>query len=283
MQTTTLPDDLKLSPVKDFFLFDYRNEQDLYKSKISLSMNTISFLQTGIKEVTAGEKTERIDHNSFLIMKAGNCLMTEKISEAARIYRSTLFFFTDAAVLAFLEKNQLYTPLPKKEQSFFSFAYDTFTQHFAEGLLSLKELPAQTKHRLLRLKFEELMLWLSHKHGSDFLNSLIRQTDNKVSRLSNVAESNKYNKLSLDELAFLCSMSVSTFKRAFVKQYEETPMKWFQRQRMEHVSRLLQTGQKRPIDLYETAGYENFSNFVQAFKKMFGQTPKQWQDRREFG
>ena len=72
-------------------------------------------------------------------------------------------------------------------------------------------------------------------------------------------------------------MSVSTFKREFFKQYQTTPIKWFHEKRLEHIALLLRTKQTRPIDLYEAAGYENFSNFIQAFKKRYGVTPKQYQ------
>jgi len=126
-------------------------------------------------------------------------------------------------------------------------------------------------------KFEEIMLYLVHQNSPDFLNSLVQNVDDRISRLTNIVENNKHNKLSLEELAFLCNMSISTFKREFSKLYQNTPMKWFNEQRLNHIAFLLRTKRSRPIELYEEAGYENLSNFVQAFKKQFGMTPKQYQ------
>ena len=123
------------------------------------------------------------------------------------------------------------------------------------------------------------MLYLTYQNGTVFLNSIVRHIDDKVSRLTNIVENNRFKKLSLEELAFLCSMSVSTFKREFSKLYQSTPMKWFNQQRLDHIAILLSTQNKRPIDLFEAAGYETFSNFVQAFKKRFGVTPKQYQNK----
>ena len=54
-------------------------------------------------------------------------------------------------------------------------------------------------------------------------------------------------------------------------------MKWFNEQRLNHIAFVLRTKRYRPVELYEDAGYENFSNLVQAFKKKFGVTPKQYQ------
>jgi len=129
----------------------------------------------------------------------------------------------------------------------------------------------------LKAKFEEIMLYLVHHNKADFLNSLVQNVDDKISRLTNIVENNKHNKLNLEELAFLCNMSISTFKREFFKRYQNTPMKWFNEQRLNHIAFMLKTKRNRPIELYEEAGYENFSNFVQAFKKKFGMTPKQYQ------
>ncbi|MEM6645353.1 MAG: helix-turn-helix domain-containing protein, partial [Bacteroidota bacterium] len=76
---------------------------------------------------------------------------------------------------------------------------------------------------------------------------------------------------------FLSHMSVSTFKRAFQQHYQDTPIRWFQRQRLAHAALRLRAGTHRPIDVFEEAGYQTFSNFVHAFKKAYGITPKRYQ------
>ena len=279
MEITILPKDLKIDASDNLQLFNYRNAQDIRKTKINLSKNTISFLRTGTKEVIGDDKTVQIDNQHFLIMKSGNCLMTEKISNSNKIYQSILLFFADEEAIDFLERHKLYSALPQEKKSFYVFNYDDFIQQFVKSLENVLLLPKTTQRQLLRTKFDEIMLYLTYKNGASFLNTIVQNVDDKVSRLTNIVDNNKYKKLSLDELAFLCSMSVSTFKRAFFKQYQNTPMKWFNEQRLNHIAVLLSTKNKRPIDLYEDAGYESFSNFVQAFKKKFGMTPKQYQNQ----
>ena len=282
MTITTLPKDLKIDTSNRLQLFDYKNPQDVQKTKINLSKNTISFLRTGVKEVIGDDKTAQIDNRRFLIMKSGNCLMTEKVSNSDKLYRSLLLFFDDEAALDFLEKHQLYSNIQAKQKSFFIFEYDDFIQLFVKSLEGMSKLPKITQRKILKAKFEEIMLYLTYQHGPSFLNSIVQNLNDQVSRLNNIVENNKLHRLTLEELAFLCSMSVSTFKRTFFKHYQSTPMKWFSEQRLNHIAVLLSTKQKRPIDLYEDAGYENFSNFVQAFKKQFGMTPKQYQQRGVF-
>jgi AraC-like DNA-binding protein len=279
MEITILPKDLKIDESDHLQLFNYRNPHNILKSKIQLSKNTISFLRTGTKEVIGDDRTVQINNQSFLIMKSGNCLMTEKISSSNKIYQSILLFFADEEVIGFLEKFKLYSSLPMEKKSFYTFKYDNFIQHFVESLDNILMLPKVTQRKILKTKFEEIMLYLTYQNGASFLNELVQNVDDKVSRMTNIIENNKHNKLSLEELAFLCNMSISTFKRDFFKQYQHTPMKWFNEQRLNHVAILLKTQSKRPIELYEDAGYEDFSNFVQAFKKKFNMTPKQYQNK----
>ena len=277
MEITVLPKDLKIGESQDLQLYNYRRTEDIKKTKINLSKNTISFLRTGTKEVIGDDKRVQIGNEHFVIMKSGNCLMTEKVSDSFKVYQSILLFFSDKEVLYFLEKYNQLSSRFKNYKSFYIFEYDNFIQNFVKSLEQILKLPKSIQAKILKNKFEEIMLYLVHQNNAVFLNSLVQNVDDKISRLSNIAENNKHNRLNLEELAFLCNMSVSTFKREFFKLYQNTPMKWFNEQRLNHIAFMLKTKRNRPIELYEDAGYENFSNFVQAFKKKFGMTPKQYQ------
>ncbi|MFK8058116.1 MAG: helix-turn-helix domain-containing protein [Saprospiraceae bacterium] len=277
MNTTILPVDLKLESTDAIQVFNYTTREDIIKTKIELSKNTISFLKVGTKEVIGDDKTAQIDNQRFLVMKAGHCLMTEKISNSSNIYQSILLFFSDDEVKSFLTRHELYANKSISQKTFYAFDYDTFILQFVDSLVWILSLPKETQQQMLKTKFEEIMLYLVHQNGADFLNAIVQNTDDKTVRLTNIVTNNRLKKLSLEELAFLCNMSISTFKRAFSSQYHVSPMKWFTEQRLKHAATLLRANSSRPIDVYEAAGYENFSNFVQAFKKQFGQTPKQYQ------
>ena len=85
--------------------------------------------------------------------------------------------------------------------------------------------------------------------------------------------------ISLEELAFLCNVSLSTFKRRFVKIYGSAPNKWILQKRMELAKKLLHHNEK-PGEVFYKVGYENHSSFSQSFKQAFGITPKQFQMRQ---
>ena len=157
-------------------------------------------------------------------------------------------------VLEFLEKNALQIQRPKERKWFYTFDYDQFLEHFVLSLEQLYQLPAKLQEQILKAKFNELMHYLVSQHGADFLNAIVQDRNEGNAHFINIIENNRYNKLSLEELAFLTNMSVSTFKRTFFKEYEKTPIKWFNEERLKHCASLLKRGQKRPIDLYEEGG-----------------------------
>lgn len=280
MKITVLPKDLNLNSETGIQLYNYKRIQDIQKTKINLSKNTISFLRKGTKEVVGNDETVQITNESFVLMKSGNCLMTENVSESFKLYHSVLLFFSDEEVMSFIEKYNLYSIHSKEQKSFHIFKYDKFIQSYVNSLEQTLNLTKDMQGKILQNKFEEIMLYLVHKNGSKFLNTLVSKLDDKIIRLTAIVENNKLSRLNLEELAFLSNMSISTFKREFVKVYSKTPMKWFSEQRLNHVAILLKSKKSRPVELYEEAGYENLSNFVQAFKKNFGMTPKQYQMKK---
>ncbi|MDB4025264.1 AraC family transcriptional regulator [Flavobacteriaceae bacterium] len=277
MNTITLPDELALNSILSIEVYDYESTQEISKQQILLNKNTFSFLQEGTKEVFFDNSSYAINNSQFLLMKSGNCLMTEKLSNVEEYYRSVLLFFSNEDVLKFIRKFELNAPDSKNYYSTYSFSYDVFIKRFVESLLDISKLSKKIQSRILETKFEEIMLYLVEFKGVEFLYSLISNSSNEHQKFIQTIESNQLNKLTIKELSFISNMSVSTFKREFEKHFRSTPSKWFQEKRLEHAAFLLKNNSKRPSDIFEEIGYETLSNFTQAFKLKFGLTPKQYQ------
>lgn len=139
---------------------------------------------------------------------------------------------------------------------------------------TLSDVPAVFTDNLLSVKFEELMLYLVNKYGAKFQAYLSSLISEEQSQFRKVVENNVYSNLKLDELAFLCNMSLSTFKRHFTAEYKVSPGKWLQDKRLQRAKDLLDSGTLKSSDIYLELGYNNLSNFSSAFKKKFGISPK---------
>jgi len=276
MEIISLPDNLNLDTEKSVLIHDYQTGSNINKGMINLTRNTFSFLLDGHKEVITDSETISIHNTEFLLMKSGHCLMTEQISPSNRNYRSILLFFSDDLVKELIQKHSLQLDKTLSVKTVQSFPYDDFINLYLQSLQQLHLLKPDQRQQLLEIKFEEIILYLIQRSGSGFLSTFVSE-HNREDEFIRVVESNMLNKLTLKELAFLANMSVSTFKREFEKQYQESPIKWFQNKRLEHSAHLLKNKNVRPSDIYLDIGYENLSNFIHAFKSKFGITPKQYQ------
>ena len=277
MNVITLPDELNLSSSNSIEIYDYINIKEISKQQIILSKNTFSFLQNGTKEVFFDNSSRLIDNAQFLLMKAGNSLMTEKFYNNETKYRSILFFFSNEAVFNFIRKFQLNPQDNASYASIYSFDYDLYIKGFIKSILNISKLSKSIQKNILDAKFDEIMLYLIEIKGVDFLYSLISDSDNSNQKFIQIVENNIVNKLSIKELSFLTNMSESSFKRLFKKHFKSSPGAWFREKRLEHSAFLLRNKSKRPSDIYQEVGYENLSNFTQAFKIKFGVTPKKYQ------
>lgn len=276
MRTIIVPDELT-NDTSSIIFFDYINPQEVSKQYILLNKNLFSFLQEGTKEVYFNHSSDIIDPQKFLLIKSGNCLMTERLSNKSNRYRNILFFFSDEEVLQFIRKFHIENKCTHSQSSTYSFKYDDFIKSFVNSLIDISKLSKSTQNKLLATKFEEIMLYLIELYGVDFLHSLMKNNDTQSQKFIQTIHYNQLNKLTIKELSFLLNMSESTFKREFEKHFNTSPSKWFQEKRLQHAAYLLKNKLKRPSEIYEEIGYKNLSNFVQAFKSKFGLTPKQYQ------
>src|SRR5690606_31502312 len=95
----------------------------------------------------------------------------------------------------------------------------------------------------------------------------------KLTDFETVVNNNLNKNLTVSQLAFLCNMSVSTFKRTFEKIFGMPPKKYFREYKLNRSMIMLKEG-KRPTEIYFELGYESLSAFSSEFKKHFGVSPK---------
>jgi AraC-like DNA-binding protein len=257
---------------QDLFVYDFKMSSDVVKSKVNLSMNMFSFLQVGKKQVHFAGTSVAVNKAQSLLLKKGNWLWTELLDTEA-VYYCKLFFFSEKKLTDFLSKYTNDVKPYKEDVPYFVIENDDYIAAFINSLSSNTFTDHSYSDALLVLKFEEIMLYLLNKYGStfeDYLHSLISK---EISPFKNVVESNVNSNLKLEEIAFLCNMSLSTFKRHFTSEYKEPPGKWLQDRRLQNAKELLEGGDLKASDIYLDIGYNNLSNFSVAFKKKFGISP----------
>lgn len=260
-QQTTLP---------DLFLYDLKMTEANVKTKVNLNMHMFSFLQVGQKQVHFADTGVLVDNSQSLLIKKGNCLWSELLDEEQGYY-CKLLFFTDERLTDFLTQHRSVKKPSTGTAPFITIENDEYIIAYLNSLSTLSKNGISDK--LLSIKFDELMTYLIHKYGAsfeDFLNSLVTL---EVSSFRKSVEQKIYTSLSLEEIAFLCNMSLSTFKRRFSKEFGQAPGQWLRDQRLLKAKALLSEGSVSPSEIYGDLGYSNLSNFSNAFKSKFGVSP----------
>ena len=127
---------------------------------------------------------------------------------------------------------------------------------------------------LLKLKLKEIILLLAKTDNAAAIRDLLSRLFNKADiDFKQVIEANIYNNLSLDELALLCNMSLSTFKREFDKNYDSSPAKYIRKRKLAKAAELLKNTNNRISDVAYDCGFSDLSHFSKSFQKAYQLSP----------
>lgn len=276
-----LPMDLFPDALSEKVIFHYYSARpSAARMRGILHRNAISLVIQGEKKIHFAEKTMNINDGEFHFLSAGNCLVPMEFIKH-QVFSIILLFFDDSTLQEIIAKHRGWqagvadTPLP-----YLSIPKDDFIRNYITSLQWLIHQPHFSAGMKL-LKFEELILYLLEKHPSALMSFQRKPHDDDAERkLRQVMETNITNNLSVEELAFLCNISVSTFKRRFTKVYGTSPNKWLLMRRMEIAASLLQHSSEKPSEVFYKIGYQNHSSFSESFKQVYGSTPREYQARK---
>ncbi|MES2656566.1 MAG: AraC family transcriptional regulator [Bacteroidota bacterium] len=285
MPVVNLPHDIDPDKKPESIVFhNYLASFNSLKGKSILHTNAISLVITGEKTMHFADKTVHIKDDEFHFLSSGNCLASVSISPLKK-FRSILLFFDSKVLTDFYVKyhakvspikaSQKFTPKP-----YIAFKKDEFVLHFIQSLqlLFASGNPISTEMKLL--KFEELMLHLLENYPEKLL-AFQNDKNHTLSdfEIRKAVETNIVNNMSIEELAFLCNTSLSTFKRRFTQIYGTSPKKWMLQKRIDLAKDLLHNEHIKPSDVFHQIGYENHSSFSESFKQNVGLTPKEFQEQ----
>ncbi|MCH9682591.1 MAG: helix-turn-helix transcriptional regulator [Deltaproteobacteria bacterium] len=93
-------------------------------------------------------------------------------------------------------------------------------------------------------------------------------------RIVSVMTTHGLTALQVPDLAELCAMSLSSFKRHFQSVYGTTPGKWLTKIRLDHARAMVVGGDVAVSEIGRACGYRDASAFIRAFRRRFGATPQ---------
>lgn len=100
----------------------------------------------------------------------------------------------------------------------------------------------------------------------------------KAKLISKHIENHYAEKLTIKEMAQVCSLSQSHFMKFFKSVFGMPFVPYLREYRLIMASRLLLTSSSSILEIAEETGFENLSYFNRSFKAMYGQTPREFRD-----
>ena len=243
-----------------------------------------------IVHVVTGKKTWHTTDGSFpaeagqsLYFKKGAAIVEQFFNEE---FCLLLFFIPDDFIRSVVKEyiEELDKPFEKiiANESTIRINNDVALNVFYQSMLSYFSGIERPSEALLKLKLKELILSILVSKNNPALSNYFKSIANReIPLMSEIMENNFRYNLSLENYAELCHRSLSSFKRDFQKQYNESPGKWLLNKRLEYSSVLIRNNNMNISQIVFESGFEDISHFSRSFKTKFGISPTQFRQQSQ--
>jgi len=145
---------------------------------------------------------------------------------------------------------------------------------FIESLEFYFQNPLLVNDDLLELKIKELILLLLQSKNIDSIQELVTDLySGKAVQLKEVVDLHLYSNLNLEELAKLSNLSLTSFKREFKKEFNDSPNQYFNRKKIEKAKELLSITKLSVAEIAYEVGFNDPYYFTRLFKQKSGCSP----------
>jgi len=147
-------------------------------------------------------------------------------------------------------------------------------EKYIEGLLFYFQHPALVNDDILVLKLKEIILLLAQTPNARAVQTIFTQLFSPTTyTFKQIIEANLFAQLSIDALARLNNLSLSSFKREFARHYNDTPANYIKTKRLEKAAELLVISTERIKDIAFNCGFNDLANFTKSFREKYQCTP----------
>lgn len=234
------------------------------------------YVMEGAYDSTSEQEQIRINAEESVLMKCGNYLSDMVTTPASDKYQAVAVHFYPDVLLKiyenklpdFLKKNIAPTTGMAKLKS------DILIKKYIEGLLFYFENPQIVDEEILILKLKEIIILLNKTKNAPEIKAVLSNLFHPASySLREIVDAHVYSIITIERMADLAGMSVSTFKREFRKIYSESPATYIRAKKIDKAVELLSATDLRTTEIAYECGFTSVSHFSRTFKQMVGIAP----------
>ena len=191
---------------------------------------------------------------------------------------TVVVFQLNGEFLQHLYKNQLPSWFnPTKEAEFNSVEKvekSLILDGFYDNLKTYLDAPVHLTEDVIGLKIKEMISILVQTDRTGQVRKIFGHLfSTSEFDFQEVIQKHLFDDLNIEDLAFLTSMSVSSFKRKFSSVYGTSPNKYMVSKRLEKAQTLLNTTDLRISEIAYDCGYSDVSHFSKTFKSYYNISP----------
>ena len=190
-----------------------------------------------------------------------------------------IHFFPDVIQLVFDNKipDLLSKKSNKKTPETMTIEYEQVVKSYISSLLIYFDKPSLVDDEIIKLKVRELiMLIIKSSPGEELNNILSSLFDQNKYTFKKIIDTHLYENLSLQDLATLTNLSLSSFKRKFTTIYRTSPAKYLKKKKLEKAKALLESTSLRIPEIAFECGLPDTKNFSRLFSSVYGISPSKY-------
>jgi AraC family transcriptional regulator, exoenzyme S synthesis regulatory protein ExsA len=232
----------------------------------------------GKTKINSPYEQKEIEHEESVVLKCGSYFADLLKYNTVQSYE-ILVFHLYPDLLRKIYKHQIPAFIKSTENKPFIhkvFPHDIIKK-FIESLYFYFDNPELVNDELLELKIKELVLLLVQTKNAESIVSLF--SDLFTPRNLNIKEvvnNHLFSNLSIDDLANLSNLSVSTFNRTFQSMFNNTPANYIKIKRLERAKELLSISSLTVSEIAFQTCFNDLAHFSRSFKTAYNCSPSEY-------
>lgn len=147
-------------------------------------------------------------------------------------------------------------------------------EQFIQNLICYFDQQELLTEEFLILKLKELLLLLLQTENAPRVEQIMNNLfEKKTFEFKEIIKAHIYSSLSIEELAQLTNLSLSSFKKKFRQVYNDTPSNYIINQRIEKVAKLLPTSHDTLSNIAYDCEFKTLAHMSRVFKAKYGVSP----------
>lgn len=275
---------------QDYKYFKYKDFTIIEKMKVSTPLKYEAIFQNkgcfiyfknGNTKLLSTEHNTEIRGKEAVLLKCGSNFL-EILKKNSNEELETIVIHLFPELLKEIYKNEIPIAIVERsnnKQSLKISSNDLITK-FIDSLEFYFDNPNLVNNDLLELKVKELLLLLIQTNYIDSVQELITDLySTKTIKLNEVVALHIFSNLSVNELAKLCNMSLSSFKRAFSTFFNDSPKNYINDKKIHKAKELLLASKMNISDIAYETGFNDPLYFTRLFKKRIGISPSEFRSQ----